>query len=259
MPLTDEQKAAVKSFGEAIAGVTSPADLKDLSAEVKTVFHPLWKTVRDEGHKKGLKDAETNVTAATTERDNALKEVERLEAALEEASKGNPDVDRVRAEAKTALDAAKLEAKKREDDLTAELRKRDLDGHVATFESIAGSLPGGGIRKAWLRALRNDPEFRKRLDLDKDKKLVVKAAGKETAIDADDETPEGLLRALALEYREKYKVEEPDSISVPTDDGPGVESGSATATGEQAYDPVKEGKEMARRQMAPAKDNIAFR
>ena len=253
MPLTEEQVAAL--------GLLAAADPEEVAAEVKSKANPLWTSIFNAGHKKATSTTSKDVQKAEEARDAALERVRTLEADLEKARKGNPDVEQVRAEAQKALADAKKEAEDKERALTAAVEELRKDMILSEFERL-GTSDEFNIRGSWMKNILRDPELRDRIALGKEKgEFDILQPGKKIPIQAEDETPTGKVRALVKERVEWLKANDPDGIRVNTDDGGGQRGGGGEdGTGSKAYDPVKDGQARAAAQKGPDPDkSLALR
>lgn len=255
MPLTDEQAAALQ--------VLVGADPKEVATEIKSKANPVWTLIFNSGHQKATKLTSDAVEKAEKARDEAQEKVRELEGKLETASKGNPDVETVRTQARKELDEAKAEAKKREDELVSTIDNLRRSTILGQLEGLLTDKEIGSLRPAWARNILRDPELRDRIALGKESgEFDVLQKGSKIPIQADEDTPRGKLKALALEIREEIKRSDPDGIAVPVDDGAGdvtSNRGGAGATG--GYDPVADGRARAEAQKGAAGDvnSLAWR
>lgn len=239
MPLSEEHSAALTTL--------AAADPKDVADELKAVANPAWTLVFNAGHQKATKHNASAITTAEKARDDAHEKVRELEGKLTEAAKGNPDVEKIRRDAADEIARVTAEAKQAEDAFKATITEKDRTRALDKLEAL---MTGSdvGIKRAWAKIMRQDPDLVKRLHLGKDGELEVWQAGREIPLAPEAETDEAKLRALAVEIRDRLKTEDPDAIVVAVDEGGGVTGGSSAVGDAGGYDPVKDGKARAERQ-----------
>jgi hypothetical protein len=256
MPLTKEQEAALTGLF-ATDGALKDADPEDVAESLQKKVPSVHTIVFNEGKAKGEGVANKAIKTNTKEIERLTGEVTRLEGELETAKAApenkNPDVEKIRNEAKDQIAAAKQKVKDLEKQHATDLENRDRERAADRFiEILAEKNEAGIVRPSVRRSLRHDPELMERLKV-KDGELVVLQKGKngkvsEIPISATDDSADGPLKALAQEYRERFKKEEPDALIVHVDDGAGIEGGNGAGQ-DSGYDPVKAGNEMAKQQI----------
>jgi hypothetical protein len=260
MPLTPEQQAALTALFTGDDAPLRSASAEDIAAGIQSAHPSTYNLVINTGR-----------AAAGGEESKDLKKLRRK---LETAE---AEVTTLRGQMSSG---ATPEVKKQLEDGAEEIRK--LRGQVQTMEeqhererqelaesevlNKLGSLLEdpklGQIRSPWAKVLKQDPDLRKRIEVkieDGKRTVTVYQHGKKVPIAADDDTEEAMLKALAVEQRERLKKEEPEAIRAAVDNGGGVRD--TTGGGEQGYDPAKEGREMAAKakNQSEATKGLAFR
>lgn len=254
MPLTEEQKAAIKLVG------TIPAtDADEAVEELKANARPVYETTFNAGHDKATKkkgkderDLERQITAKDAE-------IARLQGEIEKAKGSTPDVEKVKADYKAEIAALEAKHAKEIEDRDSLADEREVNRVVDRLEILVTDPKAPAIRKAWARNLLRDPDIRKRIKPGKgDHPTEILQAGKEIAIQAKDFDEQ--LKAFGKELFEKVKAEDSDGVVVPVDDGSGVEGGGGGGEGGDGYDAVAAGKAMAAAQKGATdrSKNVAF-
>jgi hypothetical protein len=248
MPLTPEQLAALDAL---VAGEDAPlkgATPQDIADGLKQKFTPATTLIFNEGSLKSsgqddktVKRLRKDLERAETERDTLKQQI---------ASGAPPEVKKQLDDQTAEIARLRGEIKTKDEEHERERREAAEAEVFGLFGSLLEDPAAGNLRKPWARVLAADPEVRKRVEVkieDGKRRVTVYQQGKAIPMPADDDTPEAMLKALAVEQRERLKKDEPEAIKAEVEAGGGVVNGEVSGEA-GGYDPVKAGKEMAEKQ-----------
>ena len=260
MPLTAEQQQALSALFTGDSAPLAGASADDIAEGLQKAHPSTYNLVINTGR-----------AAAGGEESKEMKKLrKKLETAESEATTLRGQMTNgATPEVKKQLEDSQEEIRKLRAQITGMEEQHEQERQRAAEDEVVGKLAGyltdpkvGNIREPWAKVLRQDPDLRKRIEVkveDGRRTVTVYQSGKRVPIAADDDTEEAMLKALAVEQRERLKREDSDAIRNPVDTGAGVLDTSVDASG--GYDPVKEGKAMAARQKneSEATKGLAFK
>lgn len=244
MPLSDEQKAALKTLAAVPA-----ADAEELAREFRSAHAQATQLIYDDGHGAGVKSKGSEVRKLEKDVEKLTGEKTKLEQQLAER-----DPEKVHEKYKTEI--AELTTK-HEGELKA-ARAQTLEvRRQADLNALRARL-ADKLTPIALKAVLNDPETATRLAYGEDDKGQTTRRVLQLGKDIEYATPAGKdpLELLAADLVERVKTEDPSAVRAGGESGAGVQQGG----GSGGYDPVKVGKEMAQSQKQQAGDgSLAFK
>ncbi|MEO5772707.1 MAG: hypothetical protein ABIQ32_01135 [Sphingomicrobium sp.] len=262
MPLTPDQLAALDTLFLGDDAPLAGATPEDIADGLRAKAGPVYTLVLTEGQLKAAGQGDKTMKKLQRDLTTATAEVERLTA--ERTNGAPPEFKKQLEDAQQEVRTLTTRLKEKDREVEQRDEQRELDRVMARVaESLGQQDDVGAVRPAWLKLIKADPDLRKRIRVPKgDTPLSIMQAGREIPISADDDTEDALIKALSSEVKARLKREDPDALKVTMDAGAGVEQdGGGGSGGGGEYDPVKEGKEMAKRAINQSERNkdLAFR
>lgn len=210
MPLTEEQKAALKVIATVDAG-----DIDEAAESLKTEAHPVYQRVFNAGHSTAKSKADGDKQTFETELTEAKEEAERLKTELDELKEKTPDRAAIDAQWQQKLDREKAKIQEQLDAATQKVGRLTTD---TTVEKSENALLGAGIRPRMAKLLAK--EAAGRISYDEQGNAVLKEAGSDIPV----QVPTGKSAFQVLAEQEKAAADPADLVSK-ADSGGGTDGG----------------------------------